>query len=361
MPGPEKSALKVGLVLLPRFTLTPFAAFTDVLRLAADERDRSRQINCRWTVMADSLRPVKSSCGVEVTPFETFRDPKEFDYIAFFGGLRDHEKPEEKPVIDYMTRASEAGVPIIGLCTAVFSMIRAGLMEGRRCCVNWLHYQEMLEEFDNVIPDASQLFVVDGNRITCAGGAGAADLAAWLIERHLGRALAHKSLRIMLLDDARPGSASQPQPPLAGRVANPRVARAMLLIEQNMSDPLEIDEIAARVHISRRQLERDFREETGISIAAFSRRLRLCYGLWLVLRSRRSIIDISLECGFNGQSHFATLFRKEFDISPTEARRLSAEEAGELIRVHLKTDISTPGLDPAMVLSGVAEARPYLV
>ena len=52
----------------------------------------------------------------------------------------------------------------------------------------------------DVIPVAEQLFVDDGDRITCAGGAVAADLAAYIIERHLGQSWARKSLRILVMD-----------------------------------------------------------------------------------------------------------------------------------------------------------------
>lgn len=42
--------LAVGFVLMPSFTLLPFSAFIDALRLAADEGDKSRQVNCQWTI-----------------------------------------------------------------------------------------------------------------------------------------------------------------------------------------------------------------------------------------------------------------------------------------------------------------------
>jgi transcriptional regulator GlxA family with amidase domain len=81
--------LAVGFVLMPSFTLLPFSAFIDALRLAADEGDKSRQVNCQWTVMGPDLAPVSSSAGVTVKPWETYRDPSDFDYIVVVGGLLD--------------------------------------------------------------------------------------------------------------------------------------------------------------------------------------------------------------------------------------------------------------------------------
>ena len=64
--------LSVGFLLLPDFTLSAFSGFVDALRIAADQEDRSRQIHCQWTILGPRRIPVRSSCGVEITPWETF-------------------------------------------------------------------------------------------------------------------------------------------------------------------------------------------------------------------------------------------------------------------------------------------------
>lgn len=316
--------LSVGFILLPEFTLLPFAAFVDCLRLAADEGDSSRQIRVRWRVLGNPAQPVRASCGVEIPPWEALGDPARFDYLVIVGGLLHHGPPADDETIAYLRRADAKGVALVGLCTGPFALIQAGLMNARRCCVSWYHYRDLVQRFPQVTPVADQLFVVDGNRITCAGGMAAADLAAWLVERHCGRAWAQKSLHIMLIDQARRGTASQPQPPLSEQVRDNRVRRAVLLIEQHLTDPLDTAQLAARLNLSRRQLERGFRDELGMSPQQFSRQLRLRYGLWLVTHTERSITDISWECGFADTAHFSRQFKMLFDRSPSQARAASA-------------------------------------
>jgi|TARA_R110001606_G_scaffold399307_2_gene584549 transcriptional regulator GlxA family with amidase domain len=334
--GTVPAALNVGIVPLPNFTLNAFASFIDALRLAADERDRSRPIRCRWEVMSHDGRMIPASCGVSITATGTFLSPERFDYVVVIGGLLGHDEDKEDPVLDYLRQAASQGVALVGICTGVFAMARAGLLDGRKACVSWLHYQDMIDRFDTVEPDASRLFVADGKRITCAGGVGAARLAAWMIERHLGRDLAQKALSIMMVENSRATATPQPQPPVAQSVRDPRVARAILLLEEKLSDPPRIDQLAHTIGISRRQLERGFREELGMSFGNFSRALRLDHGLWLVLTTDRSILDITLECGFNGQSHFATLFRKAYGLTPTEARGLPLLDRDALMQSKLR-------------------------
>jgi transcriptional regulator GlxA family with amidase domain len=99
----------------------------------------------------------------------------------------------------------------------------------------------------------------------------------------------------MLTDKARSGFDAQPQPAGVGLVADARVKRAMLLIEQNLSTPPKVQEIATSVGLSKRQLERLFRKIAGKSIQEFSRDLRVYYGLWLLANTDKSIAVVATE------------------------------------------------------------------
>ncbi|MDM3871386.1 GlxA family transcriptional regulator [Porticoccus sp. W117] len=318
---PQRPLLSVGFLLLPHFTLSPFAAFIDTLRLAADEGDQSRQINCRWTLMGTSLSAIDSSCGVTVEPWENLRDPEQFDYIVVVGGLLHQGPVVSDAVVDYLQRAAHKHVTLVGLCTGSFALIRTGLMKGRRCCVSWFHYQDLVKHCSDVIPVADQLYIDDGDLITCAGGTAAADLAAALIERHIGRSWACKSLRILGMEQPRPANTPQPQPPAELKVENKHVRKALLIMEQNMSRPLCSDTIANRVSLSKRQLERLFLAETGESLQRTYRNVRLNYGLWLLRHSEHSVTNIAQECGFSDTAHFSRAFRNSFNQKPLDIRQ----------------------------------------
>lgn len=319
-PVTGKAALSVGFVLTNNFTLTALSSFLDALRLAADDGDGSRPIRCHWKILGARNVPVPSSCGVAIAPDQTFGDPGGFDYIVVVGGLLHRGPQTDAETLAFLHRAAASAVPLIGVCTGSFVLSRAGLMRGRKCCVSWYHYRDFLEEFPDHVPVADQLYVVDRDRITCSGGAGVADLAAYLIERHLSRAAAQKAMHILQVDTARPASQPQPQPPAAADVLNTRVRRAALLMEQHINDPLPIEEIAARLSVSTRQFERLFQAATGMSPARFYRHLRLRYGLWRLKSTKRSVTAIALESGFSDCAHFSRQFREFYGVNPSEVR-----------------------------------------
>ena len=175
------------------------------------------------------------------------------------GGLLE-EIPNISPAYTrFLQRAAEPGVPLVGLCTGAFILHRAGLMQGYRACVSWFCHADFLEQFDGLEPISDQIFVVDGDRLTCAGGASSAHLAAYLVEKHVGRAQASKSLHIMIIDDALRPEKPQPGIPLELKTEDPMVRRALLLMQQRIDTPLSVTEIARQMGNSKRQLERHFR------------------------------------------------------------------------------------------------------
>jgi transcriptional regulator GlxA family with amidase domain len=326
----KKRPLSICFVPLPSFTLSPFALLIDALRLAADEGDRGARIRCQWTVMGPDLQPIRASCGTYMTPGDVFSDPRRFDYIAVCGGLRGAETRLDRRTHAFMHRAANAGVSLIGLCTGVFALAHAGLMTGRRCCVSWFHRREMAEEYPSVIPVAHQLFIVDGNRITCAGGLGAGDLAAWLVKKHCGVAVAQKCLHLLQMDVARKPETPQPQPPGWRPTSNIHVRQALLLMEENLSEPISINRIARALNISVRQLERRFKEHIGHSPQHASTIMRLRIGRWLLGNPKLSITDIAQETGFTDLASFSRRFLREFGLRPSKLREQGCEIGTEL-------------------------------
>lgn len=312
-------ALNVGFILLPSFTMTPFAGLVDMLRLAADDGDGSRPRRARWRVVGSSN--VVSSCGMSIAPDEPMGDLARFDYVAVCGGLLNNDRGFDPAVLSELTRARS----LIGLCTASFALAQAGLLDGRRACVSWFHHAAFRVAYPQVEASGTEIFVVDGPIVTCAGGTGAIDVGAWLIERHLGAATSRKALDILLAAGSRAGD--DPQPHRASQeLRDARLRTAALLIEQKLGSPPAVAQLAAAVGISPRHLSRLFLGETGLTPRAFSRQARLAQSRWLLETTRRSLADIASETGFADAAHFSRTFRQQFGIVPSQIRRPSHEE-----------------------------------
>lgn len=311
--------LRVGFVLCADFTLVAFSAFVDTLRLAADEGDRSRPIHCTWDVLSHDLDAIRSSAGIEVKPTREFGDPGEFDYIVTVGGLL-HGQSCSRQQADFLRRAAAHGVSLAGLCTGSFVLARLGLMDGVRCCVSWFHHEAFTDEFPNVPSTSEALYVVENDRLTCAGGTSVVHLASHIIESFAGKARAEKALRILIESGIQPDTAVQPAPLYSERAKDARVRRAMLLIERNIENPISCEFIARQSHLSVRQLERLFKMELGISPTAYAESLRMAKAHDLLNNSREPLYQIAIRCGYKNHSHFSVRFKRVYGISPSAVR-----------------------------------------
>jgi len=326
-PAPR---LSIGFILAERFTLCAFANFVDVLRLAADEGDRSRPILCRWQVLSATMAPVRSSCGVPVQPDARLGDPRRFTHVVVVGGLIGAIERVDRATVEFLREAAAAGVPLVGICTGAFILHRAGLMQGYRCCVSWFHRDDFRDEFEGLEPVSDRIFVEDRDRLTCSGGVSSAHLAAHLVARHVGRAAARKSLNIMMIEEAMAGERPQPGVALDHSTRDALVRRALSLMQETMEAPLSVARIAARLGVSRRKLERHFSEALGMTPLKASRAVRLAKAKQLLAEPGRSVTRVAEETGFCDVSHLVRAFREAEGMTPDAWRKARAQASAAL-------------------------------
>lgn len=326
----ENHLFQVGITLIPKFTLVAFAGFVDALRLSSDIGDRSQPKYCSWALVGPDKHNVTSSCGASVPHTEVFADPSRFDYIVVVGGLISEKDEYDKRLLDYLRRAADAGVTLIGLCTGVFAMAQAGVLDGYRCCVHGYHLSQFQCRFSNIEVTSNQIYLVDRRRITCAGGVAAIDVAAYIIAEQCGLDRARKVLPHILLDELRPPSHSQ----LSFvddffKVQDERVREAVFIMQQHLEDPLPIDAIARTLGVPARQLERGFQRSFSRSPSGFYRIMRLERAKWLLIHSGLNITQIAIDCGFADTSHLTRTFKQQYGELPTTFRNRASQSEKE--------------------------------
>jgi transcriptional regulator GlxA family with amidase domain len=320
--SPRQAELRIGIVLWPGFPLLSLAGLSDALRHAADLGDRSRQVRCTWRVIGQKGESVRASSGIDVPVQEAFSSNFDFDYLAVIGGLLSqlNQVPARYP--RYLKEAAQAGIPLIGICTGSFVLARHGLMEQRVACVHPFHADDWKVLFPTLAFVTHADYHIDRDRITCAGGISIIELAAELTRRHCGAGTSAKVIHQMTVAPRRAiGHIARRQ--ALGYITTERdkLRQVVLLMEKNLSPPLEIAVLARLVDTSTRQIERAFLAETGVTPSDYYRTLRLKYARWLLTTSDTPVNDIAFECGFADSSHFIRHFRAEYGMAPGRLRQ----------------------------------------
>ncbi len=106
-------------------------------------------------------------------------------------------------------------------------------------------------------------------------------------------------------------------------VNNPIVKEALNYIHSHIDEDLSLEKIAKEIHISKNHLSCLFRQCTGYSFSNYINHIKIETSKTLLKNSKKSILEIAIECGFNSESYFCSTFKKLIGVTPTEYRNHS--------------------------------------
>lgn len=104
------------------------------------------------------------------------------------------------------------------------------------------------------------------------------------------------------------------------------IYRIMEYVKLNYSEKITLEEIASYVHLSPSHISGMFRKETGQTISAYVSHIRIEKSKALLREPGVPIAEIAGLCGFEDQSYFTRVFKKQTGISPKQYRNNALEE-----------------------------------
>ena len=168
---------------------------------------------------------------------------------------------------------------------------------------------------------SSSVFTLDGNRFTSSGGTAPLDMMLHLIGRDHGHTLSAAISQMFVYERIRNERDHQrvPLKHLLG-TQQPKLQEVVALMESNLEEPIDLDELAAYVHVSRRQLERMFQKHLYCTPSRYYLKLRLTRARQLLMQTPISIVELAVICGFVSTPHFSKCYRDFFGVAPSDER-----------------------------------------
>lgn len=324
---PPSEPNRYGFLIVPDYSMMAFTAAVDQLRMA--NRLAARELY-QWTVISDNGGPVTASNKLTLDT-TALREAGRFDTVFVCGGVNVEQKTS-KQRNSWLREQAARKTAIGAICTGSYLVADAGLLDGYRCTIHWENMVGLRERFPQLVisPD---LFEIDQDRFTCAGGSAAMDMMVYLIAQKHGWELATSVAEEFLIERIR-GRNDRQRLPLRLQLgaSQPKLAEAVAFMEANIEELISLDEIASHVGLSRRQLERLFQKYLHCVPTRYYMRLRLMHARQLLLQTSMPIVDIAYASGFVSTPHFSKCYREFFGIPPREERRsikqLEQEEQG---------------------------------
>lgn len=234
---------------------------------------------------------------------------------------RSPAEPPPAQTLEALRTAHAGGARVAGLCSGVFVLAAAGLLDDRPVTTHWAMAELLSEMYPKIKVDGTVLYIDDGDILTAGGGAAGMDLGLHLIRTMVGAETANAIARGMVVAPHRHGGQSQfiaspvPEPDRADPVGE-----TMSWALAHLDSVIPVESLARRANMSRRNFDRRFHEITGTAPARWLTQQRVIRAQQLLESTSLPVDEVARSCGFSSAAALRPHFRRILGVAPAEYR-----------------------------------------
>jgi AraC family carnitine catabolism transcriptional activator len=305
----ENIMRRVALLLLPEFSNLGLAAVTEPMFVANWLAQRPL---FEWRSISADGKPVRASNGT-LLPVTGDLAGVKADSVFVLASFEPLGSVRHHPLTRWLQRLARAGVELGGIENGSLALAAAGLLDNHPAAIHWDNRAGFAELFPKVrLTAAPHSFTK--NRVTCAGAAAILDMMSAWISQHVDAQIAAEVARHLLLKSNTPVGRSDPR-------GDETIGRARSLMQAHIDDPMTCADIAARLNISQRQLERKFSQAVGRTVHAEYRLVRVERAHQYLQQTDLSVTEVAALTGFSSVDYFSKVYRRVFAVLPSRDRR----------------------------------------
>lgn len=279
----------------------------------------------RFDVCSFEPGTVRAMGGVSVVVEKGLRALDSADTIVIPGWRDADERPPEQ-LLRALARAYERGARLCSICSGVFVLAAAGVLDGRRVTTHWRYAEQLANDYPAIAVDPRALYVDEGQILTSAGSAAGLDMFLHMVRQDFGARTANMVARRLVIPAHRDGGQAQYLPRPVETDGRGRIAKLMEQVRSRPAAAYSIRELAQQVSMSPRTLQRKFRETVGMPPQEWVLRERIGLAKDLLEVGTESLQSIASRVGFGSQETFRRHFRRVVGTSPSAYRRLFTEQ-----------------------------------
>jgi transcriptional regulator GlxA family with amidase domain len=267
--------------------------------------------------------PVTGSSGLAITPHRPVSAVRgEIDTVIVAGGEGTPGAMRDRALVGWVQRIAPRCRRVASVCSGAFVLAEAGLLDGRRATTHWDVCDLLAQRYPAVTVDPDPIFVRDGNVATSAGVTAGMDLALAFVEEDLGRDVALQVARQLVLFVRRPGGQSQFSAQLASQHAlRPGLRELQAWIAERPAEDLSVGALASRASMSPRHFARAFREEIGMTPAAYVECARVEHARRLLETTDLGAGEVARASGFGSIETLRRAFARRLGVAPSDYRQ----------------------------------------
>ncbi|WP_020136676.1 GlxA family transcriptional regulator [Streptomyces sp. 351MFTsu5.1] len=243
------------------------------------------------------------------------------DLIAVPAGACYETREFPPELLEALRRGVERGARVLSVCSGVFVLAAAGLLDGRRCTVHWHHAEELARTYPRLTVEPDVLYVDEGPVITSAGTAAGIDACLHIVRTEQGPEIANKIARRMVVPPHRDGGQAQYIERPLPRSKCDTVGEVLVWMEGHLDEDVTVEQLAERAHMSPRTFARRFQQETGTTPYRWILRQRVLLAQRLLEATDETVDAIAGRTGFGTAAALRHQFLRAVGTTPNAYRR----------------------------------------
>ncbi|MDO6428181.1 helix-turn-helix domain-containing protein [Thalassotalea sp. 1_MG-2023] len=326
----NRKNVQVALILYDHMLATSVSLPVEMLRAgeAAGLQQNKNAPKLIIEMVAEHLKPVTTRALIKLFPDVEVKKASKPDF-AFIPSLWRNPRPVLKRLpnlISWLDTIWHQGSTVIGGGTGVCFMAEAGILNARPATTHWHYVEQFKRDYPQVIlkPD---FFITQSDRIYCAASLNAlADIIVHIIAQIYGKVAAQTVERNFSHEIRKPYEEQRYLEGAADRHSDELISQIQFWMQTNLSAETSLESIAEQFGISVRSLTRRFKQANGISAYKYWQQLRLEAAKELLTSTNLSIQEVAFHVGYQDQSHFTRLFKKNMASTPKDYRIIAKKK-----------------------------------
>ncbi|MET3703211.1 AraC family transcriptional activator FtrA [Citrobacter sp. UYEF32] len=237
-------------------------------------------------------------------------------------GWRGAQMPVPETLCQALRQAHQRGCRIMSICSGVFVLAAAGLLNGRKATTHWRYTDLLRQRYPAIKVLEDALYYDEGRVMTSAGSAAGIDLCLHVVRTDFGRDIANNVAQRLVVQPHRDGTQTQKvTAPVARSRESQSLGKLFDFVHQQLAASHTVESLARHVGMSPRTFLRRFAESTGTTPARWILQARLRRAEELLTQSRMNIDVIAEQIGFSNGAALRHHFQQHYALTPGQFRK----------------------------------------
>ena len=315
---------RIAALLYPQALATSITLPLEILRAAAQMARVKNRLNpdVELLLVAPDTQAVVVFGGIQLQPDLSLASLPPLDLLILPAIWRNPDPVIRNAAswLDQLAGIAATGTRVCAVGSGACLLAEAGLLDGRPATTHWNYMEPFAQRYPNVHLKPRHL-ITQSDNIFCVGSVNSiADLMVHVVEGWYGHAIASAVENQFSPEIRRPFRAAAYQTGWQTSHHDELILEAQQWLRDNLASGPGIGELATRLDVSTRTLNRRFHQATGQSPSAWLQALRVSQARELLRHSNLAVSEIAWQVGMSDVSHFGKLFRQHTGMTPGNYR-----------------------------------------